>query len=46
MEWANGKVRQCRGKGNCGYNDNVASFVDYAERKLEIIKQNLKQKAM
>ena len=38
MEWANGKVRQCRGKGNCGYNDNVASFVDYAERKLERIK--------
>lgn len=45
MEWANGKVRQCRGKGNCGYNDKVASFVDYVEIKLEIIKQESKQKA-
>lgn len=39
MEWANGKVRQCRGKGNCGYDDKVASFVDYVERRLESIKE-------
>ena len=40
MEWANGKVRQCRGKGNCGYDDKVASFVDYVGRKLKSIKEN------
>ena len=45
MEWANGKVRQCRGKGNCGYDDKVASFVDYVERKLGIIKENSEEKA-
>lgn len=39
MEWANGKLRQCRGKGNCGYDDKVASFVDYVERRLESIKE-------
>lgn len=41
MEWANGKVRQCRGKGNCGYDDKVASLVDYVERELESIKGNI-----
>ena len=45
MEWANGKVRQCRGKGNCGYDDKVASFVDYVGRKLESIKENSEGKA-
>ena len=40
MEWADGKVQQCRGKGNCGYDDKVARFVDYVERKLESIKEN------
>ena len=45
VEWANGKVRQCRGKGNCGYNDNVASFVDYVERKLGSLKENSEKSA-
>lgn len=46
MEWANGKVRQCRGKGNCGYDDKVASFVDYVERKLEKMKGDSEEKAV
>ena len=41
MEWANGKIRQCRGKGNCGYDDKVASFVDHVERELESIKEKI-----
>ena len=45
MEWANGKVRQCRGKGNCGYNDKVASFIEYVEGKLVGIKGNFERKA-
>ena len=40
---ANGKVRQCRGKGNCGYDDKVASFIEYVEGKLESIKKRLRK---
>ena len=46
MEWANGKVWQCRGKGNCGYDDKVASFVDYVERRLKSIKENSEKNAV
>ena len=46
MEWANGKVRQCRGKGNCGYDDKVASFIEYVEGKLESIKENYENKTV
>ena len=45
VEWANGKVRQCRGKGNCGYNDKVANFIEYVEGKLVGIKRNFERKA-
>ena len=46
MEWANGKVWQCRGKGNCGYDDKVPSFDDYVERRLKSIKENSEKNAV
>ena len=43
MEWANGKVRQCRGKGNRDYDDNVASFINYVERELCKVKEDFEE---
>ena len=39
MEWGAGKIKQCRGKGNCDYGEKVASFVDYVEQELEKLKE-------
>lgn len=38
VEWRDGKIAQCRGKGNCGYNKEMEKFVLLAERKLQKIK--------
>ncbi|MFR0985248.1 MAG: PcfJ domain-containing protein [Frisingicoccus sp.] len=38
-EWSKGKIVQCRGKKNCGYNDEMDRFLKAAERKVNSLKQ-------
>lgn len=47
MEWANGRVQQCRGKRNCDMPPDVKAFVQVFEKKMqeaEARKANMEQK--
>lgn len=39
VEWRDGKIQQCRGKKNCGYNKDMERFLKSAEKKLNKIKE-------
>ena len=39
LEWRDGKIRQCRGKKNCGYNKEMERFLKSAEKKLNRLKE-------
>lgn len=43
MEWANGKVIQCRGKYNCAMTPEVEAFVKAFEQKMKNEEQKMKR---